>query len=67
MRCNINDVNVTFITFCVFVFVLFLIQVYVVSHSVHVCKQGSHTSHMRKFKGILRVVKGSTAHFQGYF
>ncbi len=22
---------------------------------------------MRKFKGILRVIKGSTAHFQGYF
>ncbi len=29
--------------------------------------QGSHTSQMRKFKGILRVIKGSTAHFQGYF
>ncbi len=22
---------------------------------------------MRKFKGISRVIKGSTAHFQGYF
>ncbi len=29
--------------------------------------QGSHTSQMRKFKGISRVIKGSTAHFQGYF
>ncbi len=32
------------------------------------CKiQGSHTSQMRKFKGISKVIKGSTAHFQGYF
>ncbi len=29
--------------------------------------QGSHTSQMRKFKGISRVIKGSTAHVQGYF
>ncbi len=29
--------------------------------------QGSHTSQMRKFKGISRVIKGSTAHFQVYF
>ncbi len=27
--------------------------------------QGSHTSQMRKFKGISRVIKGSTAHFYG--
>ncbi len=29
--------------------------------------QGSHTSQIRKFKHISRVIKGSTAHFQGYF
>ncbi len=29
--------------------------------------QGSHTSQMRKFKGISRVIMGSTAHFQEYF
>ncbi len=29
--------------------------------------QGSHTSQMRKFKGISRVIKASTTHFQGYF
>ncbi len=29
--------------------------------------QGSHTSQMKKFKGISRVIKGLTAHFQGYF
>ncbi len=29
--------------------------------------QGSHTSQMRKFQGIWRVIKGSTAHFQVYF
>ncbi len=29
--------------------------------------QGSHTSQMRKFKGISKVTKGSTAHFHGYF
>ncbi len=29
--------------------------------------QGSHTSQMSKSKGISRVIKGSTAHFQGYF
>ncbi len=28
---------------------------------------GSHTFQMMKFKGISRVIKGSTAHFQGYF
>ncbi len=33
----------------------------------HLFNQGSHTSQMRKFKGISRVIKGSTAHFQGYF
>ncbi len=30
-------------------------------------KQGSHTSQIRKFKGISRVIKGSIVHFQGYF
>ncbi len=29
--------------------------------------QGSHTSQMRKFKGISRVIKGSTAYFKGTF
>ncbi len=29
--------------------------------------QGSHTSQMRKFKDISRVIKGQAAHFQGYF
>ncbi len=29
--------------------------------------QGSHTSQMTKFKGISRVIKGSTTPFQGYF
>ncbi len=29
--------------------------------------QGSYTSQMRKFKGISRLIKGSTTHFQGYF
>ncbi len=28
---------------------------------------GSHTSQMKKFKAISRVIKGSTTHFQGYF
>ncbi len=29
--------------------------------------EGSHTSQMRKFKGISSVIKGSNAHFQRYF
>ncbi len=29
--------------------------------------QGSHISQMMKFKGISRVIKGWTAHFQEYF
>ncbi len=29
--------------------------------------QGSHTSQIRKFKGISRAINGSTAHFQRYF
>ncbi len=29
--------------------------------------QCSHTSQMRKFKGISRLIKGSKTHFQGYF
>ncbi len=34
---------------------------------VFLLPQGSHTSHMKTFKGVLRVIKGPTAHFQGYF
>ncbi len=30
-------------------------------------EQGSHTFQMMTFKGISSVIKGSTAHFQGYF
>ncbi len=29
--------------------------------------QSSHTSQMGKFKGMSRVIKGSTVHFQGHF
>ncbi len=39
-----------------------------ISRLVHqTVSQGSHTSQMRKLKGISRVIKGSTAHFHGYF
>ncbi len=38
----------------------------VINHSL-VLVQGSHTSQMRKFKGISRGIKRSIAHFQGYF
>ncbi len=33
----------------------------------NVINLGSHTSQMRKFKGISRVIMGSTSHFQRYF
>ncbi len=44
-----------------------MIYLAVIIMLTHGClRQGSHTSQMRKFKGISRVIKGSTAHFQGY-
>ncbi len=42
------------------------IRLYDQSHSICL-NQGSQTSQMMKFKGISRVIKGSTAHFQEYF
>ncbi len=42
------------------------VQLYCLGYQICI-RQGSYTSQIRKFKGISRVIKGSTAYFQGYF